>query len=59
MIHTATNLVLFFKYEHEYKSYSHTLGNTIVFGGNWTLRIPKPPPRIERIPNGMNFCVHS
>jgi hypothetical protein len=23
-------------------SYSHTLGNTIVFGGAWTLRIPKP-----------------
>ena len=41
-IHPATNLLLFFKYEHEYKSNSHTLGNTIVFGGNWTLRIPKP-----------------
>jgi hypothetical protein len=24
--------------------YSHTLGNTIVFGGSWTLRIPKPAP---------------
>ena len=22
--------------------YSHTLGNTIVFGGAWTLAIPKP-----------------
>ena len=43
-IHPATNLLVFFKYEHEYKSYSHTLGNTIVFGGNWTLRIPKPAP---------------
>jgi hypothetical protein len=36
------NLALFFKYEHEYKAYSHTLGTTIVFGGSWTLRIPKP-----------------
>ena len=37
------NLSPFFKYEHEYKAYSHTLGNTIVFGLGWTLRIPKPP----------------
>ena len=44
-IHPATNLVLSFKYEHEYKSSSHTLGNTIVLGGNWTLPIPKPAPR--------------
>ena len=43
-IHPATNIVLFFKYEHEYKSSSHTLGNTIVFGGNWTLPIPKRAP---------------
>lgn len=35
------NFSLFFKYVHEYKPYSHTLGNTIVFGGIWTLRIPK------------------
>jgi hypothetical protein len=41
---TAKNLSFFFKYEHEYKAYSHTLGNTIVFGGAWTLRIPKPAP---------------
>jgi hypothetical protein len=40
----AKNIALFFKYEHEYKSYSHSLGNTIVFGGSWTLRIPKPTP---------------
>jgi hypothetical protein len=40
----AKNFLLFFKYEHEYASYSHTLGTTIVFGGNWTLRIPKPAP---------------
>jgi len=38
----AKNLALFFKYEHEYSSHSTTLGNTIVFGGSWTLRIPKP-----------------
>jgi hypothetical protein len=35
------SFALFFKYEHEYSSYSHTLGNTLVFGGSWTLRIPK------------------
>ena len=34
-------LAFFFKYEHEYNSYSHTLGNTLVFGGSWTLRIPE------------------
>lgn len=39
----AKNLSLWFKYEHEYESFSHTLGTTIVFGGSWTLRIPKPP----------------
>jgi hypothetical protein len=38
------NLALWFKYEHEYEAYSHTLGTTIVFGGSWTLRIPKPQP---------------
>src|SRR5215472_702850 len=38
----AKNLALFFKYEDEYSSYSHTLANTLVFGGSWTLRIPKP-----------------
>jgi hypothetical protein len=40
----AKNISLFFKYEHEYESFSHTLGNTIVFGGTWTLLIPKPKP---------------
>ena len=35
------NLLVFFKYEHEYSSSAHTLGNTIVFGGSWTLKIPK------------------
>ena len=40
----AKNFSLFFKYYHEYSASSHTLGNTIVFGGTWTLLIPKPPP---------------
>lgn len=35
------NLSFFFKFENEYDAYSHTLGHTIVFGGAWTLRIPK------------------
>jgi len=38
------NFSLFFKYYHEYKSYSAPLGTSIVFGGTWTLLIPKPPP---------------
>ena len=38
----AKNLSPFFKYEHEYKSTSHTLGNTMVFGVAWTLPVPKP-----------------
>jgi hypothetical protein len=38
----AKNFAMFFKYEHEYISSSHTLGRTIVFGGSWTLRMPKP-----------------
>jgi len=40
----AKNFILFFKYCHEYSASSHTIGNTIVFGGVWTLRIPKPTP---------------
>jgi len=35
------NLAFFFKYEDEYKAYSRAIGNTLVFGGSWTLRIPK------------------
>ena len=38
------HLTFFFKYEHEYKSYTATLGNTIAFGAQWTLPIPKPSP---------------
>jgi hypothetical protein len=37
----AKNFTLFLKYEHEYKATSHFLGNTTVFGGTWTLAIPK------------------
>ena len=35
------NLAFFFKYEDEYKAYSAPIGNTLVFGGAWTLKIPK------------------
>jgi hypothetical protein len=38
------NLSINFKYETELSSSSHTLGRTIVFGGAWTVRIPKPAP---------------
>lgn len=34
-------LNFFFKYQHEYLAYATTLGNTIVFGGSWTLKIPR------------------
>jgi hypothetical protein len=40
----AKNLVFYFKGEHEYTAYSHPVGTTFVFGGVWTLRIPKPAP---------------
>lgn len=36
------NLSLNAKGEHEYKGVNHTEGNTIVFGGAWTFRIPRP-----------------
>lgn len=35
------NLAFFFKYEDEYKAYSRPIGNTLVIGGSWTLKIPK------------------
>jgi hypothetical protein len=38
------NLNFYVKGEHEYTAYSHFVGTTIVFGGVWTLRIPKPSP---------------
>ncbi len=33
---------LFFKYENEYKANAHPQGDTIVFGGVYTFRFPKP-----------------
>ena len=36
------NLSLYFKYESEYKAFSHTLGNTIAFSVAWTRPIPNP-----------------
>jgi hypothetical protein len=38
------NLVLFFKYYDEYSAKARPQGRTIVFGGSWTLKIPKPAP---------------
>jgi hypothetical protein len=35
---------LFFKYYWQYSAYSTSLGNSIVFGGSWTLLRPKPNP---------------
>jgi len=35
-------LLLFFKYEPEYLAKARPQGRTIVFGGSWTLRDPKP-----------------
>jgi hypothetical protein len=39
---TAKDLVGFFKYYDEYAAKARPQGRTIVFGGSWTLRIPKP-----------------
>ena len=38
----AKALVFFFKYYDEYSAKARPQGRTIVFGGSWTLRIPKP-----------------
>jgi hypothetical protein len=38
------NLSFYVKGYHEYTAYSAFVGNTVVFGGAWTLRIPKPSP---------------
>jgi hypothetical protein len=38
------NLSFFFKFEPEYRAFARPQGRTIVFGGSWTLRIPKPQP---------------
>ena len=36
------NLALFFKYYDEYSAKARPVGRTFVFGGSWTLKIPKP-----------------
>ena len=36
------NLVFLFKGIDEYRALARVQGHTIVFGGSWTLRIPKP-----------------
>jgi hypothetical protein len=38
------DVVLFFKYYDEYSAKARVKGRTIVFGGSWTLRIPKAQP---------------
>jgi hypothetical protein len=38
------DLNFYIKGEQEYTAYSHFVGTTFVFGGSWTLRIPKPSP---------------
>jgi hypothetical protein len=38
----AKALNFFFKYYGEYRALARPQGRTIVFGGSWTLRIPKP-----------------
>jgi hypothetical protein len=40
----AKGVNLFFKYEDEYSVKAAPQGRTFVFGGSWTLRIPKPAP---------------
>jgi hypothetical protein len=41
----AKNLAFFFKYYDEYLAKARPEGRTIVFGGSWTLRIPKQVPQ--------------
>jgi hypothetical protein len=41
----AKNLSFFFKYYDEYLAKARPEGRTILFGGSWTLRIPKPAPQ--------------
>ena len=38
----ANNLSFHFKYEDEFSAKVRPEGRLITFGGNWTLRIPKP-----------------
>jgi hypothetical protein len=39
------DLTFFFKYYDQYRALSTAKGRTIVFGGSWTFRIPKPPTK--------------
>jgi hypothetical protein len=39
------SLAFFFKFEHEYQASARPQGRTIVFGGSWTRKIPKPAPK--------------
>jgi hypothetical protein len=41
----AKNLLLFFKYYDEYSAKARVKGRTIVFGGSWTFKFPKPPAK--------------
>jgi hypothetical protein len=43
----AKSLALFFKYYDEYRALARPQGRTIVFGGSFTLRIPKPTPAAQ------------
>jgi hypothetical protein len=38
------DVALFFKYYDEYSAKARPEGRSFVFGGSWTLRIPKPTP---------------
>ena len=40
----SKDVVLFFKYYDEYSAKARIQGRTIVFGGSWTLKIPKAGP---------------
>jgi hypothetical protein len=40
----AKDFSLFFKYYDEYSAKARVEGRTFVFGGSWTLKIPKPKP---------------
>ena len=38
-------ILLFFKYYNEYSAKARPEGRSFVFGGSWTLKIPKPAPK--------------
>jgi len=42
--HYCANFLLFFKYYDEYSAKARVEGRTIVFGGSWTFKIPRPAP---------------